>query len=249
MKALIVEDEPLAARNLKKLIGQYDEDIEIMPVADTIDQGVQALLKSAPDILFLDIELADGSSFEIFKHVDVKCPIIFTTAYDQYALKAFEVNSVAYLLKPITEEKLRQAFSRIDDRKARLDADLIAEIYKNLNKHSRQYKQNFLVKFGRKLVPISQSDVAYFVGEEKYVYLVTQDQKRYLVNYTLAELETVLDPAKFFRLNRQVLVGQRSIKVLEPYFKGQVVVSIEPHAEKQVVSRKQTKLLKEWLAR
>lgn len=245
MKIAIIEDEPLAANNLKKLVKNYDSTFKILPIADTVDQAVALLSEVEPDLIFLDIELADGSSFEIFKQIKINVPIIFTTAYDHYSIKAFEVNSIAYLLKPINAEKLEDAFSHFDSMKKAFDPKKLNLALSELNQTS--YKSNFLVKRGNKLLPIEVDQIAYFVASDKWVYLVTHDNEQFIVNYNLSELTELINPEHFFRVNRQYLVSKKSIGWLEPYFKGQVCVSLKPETEVQVVSRKVTPELKEWL--
>jgi len=249
MTILIVEDEPLAAKNLVRQIQAYDESYDILPVADTIRQGVRLLEKHRPDLLFLDIQLSDGLSFDILKQTAVPCPIIFTTAYDEFALRAFDHNSIAYLLKPITEEKIRQAFQKLERLKKSFQPEAYTQLFQTLSEqlNSPKYKENFLVKKGRKLIPISVDQIAYFFSEDKYVFILTQDNQRYLCNYSLTKLEQLLDPRLFFRLSRQYLAGRQAIRRLEFYAKGQVSALIEPGGEKVVVSRQQTSELKEWM--
>lgn len=245
MKIAIIEDEPLAANNLKKLVKVYDSTFKILPIADSVDQAVTLLSEVEPDLIFLDIELADGSSFEIFKQIKISAPIIFTTAYDHYSIKAFEVNSIAYLLKPINAEKLEDAFSNLERMKKAFDPKKFNLALSELNQTS--YKSNFLVKRGNKLIPIEVDQIAYFVASDKWVYLVTHDNEKFIVNYNLSELSELINPQNFFRVNRQYLVSKKAINWLEPYFKGQVCVSLKPETEVQVVSRKVTPELKEWL--
>lgn len=250
MKILIVEDEPVSANELQLLIAQKEPMAHILPLVDTIDQAVLMLGSNSPDLMFLDIELADGSAFEIFEEVEVKCPIIFTTAYSEYAIEAFEHNSVAYLLKPITKEKIDKAFADYVNMKAIFDFGQVKDVIRSIQEapvHSI-YKEGFLVKFGNKLLPIKSVDIAYFFAEDKWVYLITKQNKKYLVNYTLNQLEEVLNPQLFFRLNRQFLITSGVIHTLEPYVKGQVMANLTMGLKPQAVSRRQTRALKAWLS-
>lgn len=248
MKVAIIEDEPLAANNLKRFIKKYDSDIEVYPIADSVEQAVMLLKDVSPDLIFLDIELADGTSFQIFDQIEIKSPVIFTTAYDEYALKAFEVNSVAYLLKPITEEKIENAFHKLGKLKSTFSVKSINKAVGEIQRGSSLYKRSFLVKKANKLLPVSIEDIAYFFADGKWVYLVSHQNDQFIVNYTLSDLEEQLDPDHFFRVNRKYLVARNAVDYLEPYFKGQVCAFLKPAVEKQVVSRKTTPELKDWLS-
>lgn len=245
MKILIVEDEPVNARELSQLIKSYDPLFEILATLDTIEAAVNFLGTQVPDLLFLDIELADGSAFEIFKQIDITCPVVFVTAYDEYALQAFDQNSIAYLLKPITKVKLEEAFEHFRSMKSAVIGS--GEYLKMVNKP--RYKENFLVKFGNQLIPISINQIAYFYSENMVVYVVSRDNKKYVANHTLMELEELLDPKAFFRVNRQYLVHQSAIVSLAPHLKGQVLVRLlHARDERIVVSRQRTVQLKTWLS-
>ena len=249
MTVLIVEDEILAANQLKRFVKEYDSEINILPVADSIQETVEILLDCKPDLIFMDIQLADGLSFDIFRLADVQSPVIFTTAYDHYAIEAFKVHSVDYLLKPIQLSAVENAFKNFEAKKqffSNLDQKQnIADSAKSTN---QSYKERFLVKVGNKLIPVDEEDINHFFAEDKWTYLVTKSNKKYIVNYTLTELETLLDPGKYFRINRQYTVPKTSILSLETYFKGQVIVKIKLlESEKIMVSRQQTPLLKKWM--
>ncbi len=245
MKILIVEDEPVSARELSQLISAYDPTFAILDILDTIEGAVQFLKQEVPDLLFLDIELADGSAFEIFRQIEFSCPVVFITAYDEYALQAFEQNSVAYLLKPITRVKLKEAFDHFRNMKS---AVIRSGEYLNMVNGLR-HKENFLVKFGNQLIPISANQVAYFYSENTIVYVVSRDNNKYVSNHTLIELEDLLDPKLFFRINRKYLVHQQSIVSLVQHVKGQVLVRLTQCTDEQiVVSRQRTAQLKAWLS-
>lgn len=245
MKVLVIEDEPVNARELVDLIQSIDAEIEIVKVLDTIAASVQEIMRSEPDLIFMDIELGDGSAFEIFDQVEVTCPIIFTTAYDEYALKAFELNSIAYLLKPVTEEKLTDALQKL---KKLEYAALKSSEYKLLFNPTQKFKENFLVKFGTSLIPVETNAVFYFLSDENQVYLVDRNHKKYLTSYSLTHLEEILNPQTFFRINRQYIVHRQSVASLKPHLKGQVSVSIHSANQLEVVaSRLKTAQIKEWL--
>lgn len=250
MTILLVEDEPIAAKQLKKLIKEFDADIEICGITDSISETVELLETAKPDLIFMDIQLADGLSFEIFKQIEISTPIIFTTAFDKYAIEAFKVNSIDYLLKPITSESVKNAFDNYEKMKSVFSkntfSNRIAGLLENFGK--QQFKDRFLVKLGNKLIPIDASEAQYFFAEDKWTYIITKSNKKYLINYTLTQLEELLDPSKYFRLNRQYITPRETLLSLESYFKGQVVVKLKTlENEKIVVSRQQTPLLKKWL--
>ena len=246
MNILICEDEAPARKQLARFIHLVQPDATIVAMVDTGKEAKKYIRAGNLDLIFLDIELADGPCFETLNDIQFDVPVIFTTAYDEYALRAFELNSVDYLVKPITRTLVSQAFGKLDTLRSVLAEDPFV-MNKELFRQER-FKERFLVKIGRKLLPIAHTDIAYFQAEEKLVFLVTNQGKRYVVNYTLLELEDLLDPRMFFRLNRQFVASHTAIRQLEPYFKGQVVVELEPKpAQDIVVSRSQTPLLKTWM--
>jgi len=266
LRALLVEDEPLAARRFAALLHKMPEPFEILGPAESVAQAV-ALLQAgpAPDVLFLDIHLADGLIFELFEQVAVACPVIFTTAYDQYALRAFKVNSVDYLLKPIDEEELRGAVAKLCQRLAPppgapapvaaplLDAAALAQLVQQLRQPApaASYKTQFVVRVGEhlKVVPVGQ--VAYFFSLEKATFLQTTEGRKYVVDYTMDQLETLLDPAQFFRLNRAYLAQQAAIHDIVHYTNSRLQTVLKPPApDAQVlVSREKVNLFKSWLDR
>ena len=249
MNILIVEDEKIAANKIVAALNKMALDIHILGCLESIQETVDFLRTNKPDLIFLDIELVDGSSFEIFDKVTVNCPVIFTTAYSKYAIKAFEVNSVAYLLKPITEEALQKALENYKKMQAVFSIDLLKTTLQRFQKEiHNNYKSSFLVKSGKSLIPISCEQIAYFFASDKWSYLITKANNQHLLSYTLSQLETMLDPSLFQRINRSYYVQRDSIIRLEPYMKGKVVVFLSPQTkESVVVSKKQTPLLKAWL--
>ncbi|MEY5040782.1 MAG: hypothetical protein RLZZ414_310, partial [Bacteroidota bacterium] len=207
MKVLIIEDEAPAVRKLRGLLNNQDVDIEVLADIDTVEEAVEWLSNNpSPDVIFSDIQLADGVSFEIYSKVPPKCPIIFTTAYDEYALKAFELNSLDYLLKPYTEEQFNRAFQKIKTTSTNAnEVDKIKSVLAQLNIKSNQYKERFLVSKAGVLLPIKVDDVAYFYTEDKTINLVTKTKERYFISSSLDELEVILNPSNFYRVNRQYI--------------------------------------------
>ena len=264
LRALIVEDEPLAARRLADMLGRQPEPVQVLGTAESVAQAV-ALLEStqpAPDVMFLDIHLADGLSFELFERTVVRCPVIFTTAYDQYALQAFKVNSVDYLLKPIDEEELAAALRKLRDLRAAVapaapapafDPGLLAQLMQQMQQApaAASYKTQFVVRVGEhlKVVPVDQ--VAYFFSLEKATFLQTTEGRKFVVDYTMDQLETLLDPRRFFRLNRAYLAQQTAIHDIIHYTNSRLQTVLKPVApDAQVlVSREKVQVFKSWLDR
>jgi DNA-binding LytR/AlgR family response regulator len=286
MLALVVEDEPLAARRLIGLLQKHAAPLSILDPAESVAQAV-ALLKAgpAPDVLFLDIHLADGLSFELFEQVAITCPVIFTTAYDQYALRAFKVNSVDYLLKPIDEEELVAAIAKLRQRLAltelvpkdqnfstkgsvsstktetenaaapALDAATLAALIQQLRQPApvASYKAQFVVRVGEhlKVVPVEQ--VAYFFSLEKTTLLQSTDGRKYVVDYTMEQLEGLLDPGQFFRLNRAYLARQAAIHDIINYTNSRLQTILKPAPPESegpvLVSREKVSVFKSWLDR
>lgn len=253
MKILIIEDEVYAADALEKLILKLRPDTEVLDNPGSIEEAVEWFNQNeAPDLIFCDIHLSDGSSFEIFKQVEIKSPVIFTTAYDQYAIQAFKVNSVDYLLKPVMEEALATAIEKFEDLKKRNHGGDLANLQELLQNFpspiENKKKSRFMVKSGNTLKTIAGENVAYFLAEEGVVLLVTFNGKRYVVNYTLDQLEQLLDEEMFFRANRQLMVNIGSIKEVQPYFKGRLHVILEPGiAGEQIISSNKASSFKNWL--
>lgn len=247
MRILICEDEAPASRHLETLVNSIRPEAQILDIVETGEEARDLISRKDPELILMDIELADGPCFETLDNVQITQPIIFTTAYDEFAIKAFRMNSIDYLVKPITLEKLEQAFQKLEAMQSSLSRYQPITISKELFEQPA-YKERFLVKIGQRLLPITVDKIAYFYTSDKLVWLVTSEKKRYVVNYSLTDLEELLDPNRFFRLNRQYLASHGSIDEIESYFKGQVVVKLNPGTDEEIViSRQQTPKLKEWL--
>jgi DNA-binding LytR/AlgR family response regulator len=250
MKLIIIEDELPALRRLSKMLLELMPETEILGSADTID-GAVALFQQHKDaqLALMDIELADGQSFEIFNRIAVHIPIIFTTAYDEFALKAFKVNSIDYLLKPIDPDELKQALEKFKKLQTPSNTVNLQELLVSFNqKTEANFKQRFLVKMGQKYLSINVSEVAFFNANEKVVYLVTKDQKKYIIDYTLDELEGMVEPKAFFRLNRQYLSKIDAVENISSYFNGKLKIQLNPNVVDEVlVSRKRASEFKQWL--
>lgn len=258
MKILIVEDEELAVKKLQKTLLAVDESAEIVGVTDSIKATVDWLQSSpSPDLILMDIELADGQSFEIFNLMPVKVPVIFTTSYDEYALKAFKVNSIDYLLKPIQKEELQAALEKFrrmtssasTEAKPDLNIDnLIKELQQKLQ--PKEYRKRFLVKQAQKLVSIDVSDIAYFYSDGRLNFFKTCDNKKYVVDYTMDELEEMLDPDKYFRTSRSFYVSVNCIDQIHDYFGNRLLLQLSPVVDKEVlVSREKVMDFKKWMGK
>jgi two-component system response regulator LytT len=258
MKIFIVEDEDLAVKKLQKLLLTVNPDVEILGTADSIAAAVEWLQTNPqPELILMDIELADGQSFEIFNRIEVKSPVIFTTSYDEYALKAFKVNSIDYLLKPIQKEELETALSKFNTLK-RSYADSNEPEF-NINKlmqalgktqASQDYRKRFLVKHAQKLVSIEIDQIAYFYSDDRISFFKTYDDKKYMVDYTIDEIENMIDPLQFFRINRAMIVSIKCIDQIQDYFGNRLILQLKPKIDKEsLVSREKVSAFKNWMGK
>ncbi len=256
MNLFIVEDEPVAMRHLQNMLRRMEPVVTVAGAAGGVRQAVQWLQQNpAPDLALMDIELTDGQSFEIFEQVQVPCPVIFITAYESFALQAFSVNSIDYLLKPIDEEDLSKSlhkfrtmqhlFAKGHDQTLQVQ-QLVSDLKRQLQKDS--YKDRFLIKVGQRYRTIEVADINFFEAEDKTVYLHSIEGQRYIVNHSLDELELLLHPKQFFRANRQFIIALKSVHTMHAGFNGKLNVLLGKGAKQEVVvSRKRAGALKEWL--
>ena len=251
MNILIVEDENLAARRIRKMAEELDKNIVIAGMTDSIETTVSWLKNNpAPDLILMDIELADGQCFEIFNQVKINSPIIFTTAYDEHALKAFKLNSIDYLLKPVNADDLKAAYNKLlmVRQPAAPSFDLSALATALKNNSGKVYKDRFLIKHGQKLVPIETDSIAYFYTEDKISFIKTFQDQRYMVDHSLDELEKLLDPKGFFRANRQFIICPAALDGIHHHFNGKLKVVLKPSTPDEVfVSRERAGEFKVWL--
>ncbi|GLU55883.1 LytR/AlgR family response regulator transcription factor [Dyadobacter frigoris] len=248
MRILIIEDENMAARRLIKLINDMIPKCEIFGNLDTVTSAVEWLNNNPqPDLIFLDIQLADGISFEIFEHVKVTSPIIFCTAFDQYAIKAFKLNSIDYLLKPVDPEELKNALNKFQSgRKApEITLDQIRVLLQPVQK---VYKNRFLVKIGERIQTIAIDEIGIFYSEDKVTFLMTKQGKKFIIDYTLDEVENLLDPELFFRLNRKYISSVSAIKGVFTYSNSRLKIQLENSADNDIlISREKMAAFKNWL--
>ena len=248
MKAIIVEDEKLARENLKKLLRELEPEIEIQAKLDSVSTTVTWLSSHQTDLIFLDIHLADDLSFKIFEQIKVNTPVIFTTAYDQYAIRAFRVNSVDYLLKPIDKSELERSLDKFKNNQKTPDSFDIQQLIQSIQQPPKAYQSRFMVSRGEKVMSVTTDQIAYFEGEDRYVYLIKKDGTKYIVDYKLSDLETLLDPKHFYRLNRSFIAHFSSIKSIFNVSKSRVKIELEPSAKREImVSSENTQEFKAWL--
>ena len=252
MKALIIEDEVLAAQSLQKLITEVAPDTEVIAALQSIEESVAWFDENPmPDLVFMDIHLADGSSFAIFEQVQITCPIIFTTAYDEYALKAFEVSSIDYLLKPINRNDLTRAMNKFNalvgeksNNNEAIDA-LMRQIGMKKN-----YKSCFLVPERDKLIPLATANIAYFYIDTKTVKAITLDEHTYYMSQTLDDIMLQLNPDDFFRANRQFIVSRKAVKDLTIWFGNKLSLNLSVKIPEQIIiSKAKVSEFKNWFSK
>jgi DNA-binding LytR/AlgR family response regulator len=249
LKTIIIEDEKLAAERLEELIHEIDPSIEISAKLTSVEQSIKYLKQNKPDLIFLDIQLEDGLSFSIFEKVDVDVPIIFTTAYDQYAIKAFKLNSIDYLLKPIKKDELSEALNKYKNIKSSYLMDF-EEIIRSIQNKEINYKKRFLIQYGQKIKKVEIEDVAYFYAMEKNVFVTTISGHTFPIDYTLDKLQEVIDPEKVFRINRKMIISFEAIKNMIPYSRSRIKIELAPPEPKDVealVSVERASAFKEWM--
>lgn len=228
MKALIVEDEKMARENLARTISSMFPDIEVVGTASSVAETLRWLRdpSTSADIIFMDVELSDGDCFEIFRQEKVSAKVIMTTAYDSYAVKAFEAGSIDYLLKPIDPAALRRAVERCRERAGGVDFDALMRALGR--KEVPEYKERFIVSVGERIIPVKADDIAYFYSKEKYNYLASKDGSHYIIDSSMDSLADGLDPKKFFRISRGCIVALGAIRSVSRQFGGRLRIEAEP---------------------
>ncbi|BDD02947.1 LytR/AlgR family response regulator transcription factor [Aureibacter tunicatorum] len=246
MKILIIEDEALASKRLKRLIRKVVPKAEIMDTFESVEETVEFLSTkgiSQPELIFMDIELSDAQSFEIFDQIELHTPIIFTTAYPDHALKAFKANTVDYLLKPVSEEALEIAVEKYKKHHIALNSPAISS-----NNKGREYKERFMVKYGEKLKSIPVDESVCFFTQDKVAFMRTDTGRNYVLDHNMAELEVLLDPNKYFRVSRQYIVSLAAINEVYTYSSSRLRVLVKSFEDEEViVSRDRVGKFKEWM--
>ena len=246
MKAIIIEDELPASRRLSKLIAETDPSIEIEKILDSVESSVEWFKQHPePRLLFMDIHLSDGSSFEIFKKVSVQGPVIFTTAYNEYAIDAFKVNSIDYLLKPIKKLDLEAALFKLKNLLPNFTNEQIANVS---NDHNSKYKERFVIKFGNKIKTLMADEIAYFYSKDKLSFICDTEGRNYPFDMSLDKIEGLLNPDIFFRVNRQILTHSKSIVDIQTSTKSRIILTIQPSTPiESIISSERSSLFKKWL--
>jgi two-component system response regulator LytT len=247
MKIVIVEDEPAAANQLRFLLNQLDIGHEVMATLETVIEGIDWLnTNEKPDLILSDIQLADGISFEIYEQVHLKSPIIFTTAFDEYAIRAFKLNSIDYLLKPIDLASLRFAIEKFNNQQL-VKEEILDKLIKQRVFSQKTYRKSFLVRYREKLLPIKSEEFAFFFIENSLVYGQMYDGRKFILDFKLDDIETQLDPIDFTRANRQFILSRNTISELGTYINSRIKVKTLPNAPFDIIiSKEKVTLFKKW---
>lgn len=254
MDVIIIEDETLAAKRLHDLIKKYDPLTRVIAKFDSVKSSIKWFSENAhPDLIFMDIQLADGLSFEIFEEVTLNAPVIFTTAFDEYAIRAFKVNSIDYLLKPIDFEELSFAVDKYHKLANNTGTQLpllskdVSDTVMRLLKN--EYKERFAVKVGERIRGFTSQDISCFYSFEKSTYALLINNRAYIVDYSIEQLENILNPNQFFRVNRKFIVKHEGIKEIISYSNSRLklLLSVHPENEDIIVSREKVSSFKTWL--
>lgn len=253
MNILIIEDEPLAAQRLESLVTDILGTVRVVDKIDSIKKSVQWLQKNpAPDLILMDIQLADGLSFLIFEQCAVNAPVIFTTAYDEYALRAFKVNSIDYILKPVDKDELAQALKKFESIKAVQPSQemFMQSISQAMNMLTRKYKERFVIKVGEHLKTVEVKNILYFSSQEKTTFCHTSDNRNHILDFTLEQLEAMVDPSEYFRVNRKYLVRGDSIQDIISYTNSRLRLVLKNSNDNDViVARERVQDFRHWLDR
>lgn len=259
MKVVIIEDEALTAQRLRQLLLKYDADIEVLAVLPSVEESVAWFKENDdPELIFMDIHLEDGQSFSIFETINLDVPVIFTTAYDDYMIQAFKVNSVDYLMKPIGLEELSAAIDKYKKyhlaKSAATEEPAAAMDWQTLlqavGQKETSYKERFLISVGSRLRTIDVSEVAYFFSADKVTFLTTKDGQRFPIDNSLDKLQLQLDPKQFFRINRHCMASFAAIDNIHVYPKGRLKLDLKPAMKEEVfVSLDRVTAFKDWLGR
>ena len=249
IQALIVEDEFRAADRLQKMLEAAPQQIKVVAKLDSIESTVEYLLQNpAPQLILLDIQLADGLSFEIFQHVQPQSYIIFTTAYDEYALQAFQHRSIAYLLKPIEATKLYDALRKYTEMISLPPAETYQQLHQQYETEKQVHRRRFLIQLGTRIIPLEISEISYIVSEQKNTFAIHSGGQRYALDYSLDQLERILAPEQFFRINRQIIVAHHAISAINAYSKSRLRLTIHPpYSNEILVSNTRVAAFKQWL--
>ncbi len=249
MKVLIIEDEALAASRLEKQLHEIAPEITVLAKIGSIKESVKWLLGNSADLIFLDIQLSDGISFSIFEQVAVNTPIIFTTAYDQYSIKAFELNSISYLLKPIRKNDLMESLKKYRNLKSAFNIDF-EQLLSEIKGEKAEFKKRFVIQIGQKIKMVDTSEIAFFYAMDKNVFLKTFERNNWPIEFSLDKLENLIDPALFFRINRKYIVNINAIENMVAWSRSRIKLNLQPPADDEmetIVSVDRSPEFKNWL--
>lgn len=252
MKVIVIEDEKLAAERLTDMIHQYDSNIEVVARLDSVKRSIEWFNnQNHPDLAFFDIQLSDGLSFEIFEKTVVNCPVVFTTAFNEYAIRAFKVNSVDYLLKPIDNEELNAAFEKFKKNYTGNEVIRQQEVFDRvLHLLTNNHKKRFVIKVGEHIRSIATDNILYFYSLEKATFLHTADDHNYVIDYSLEQVEDLVDPARFFKINRKYMITIEAIDDIITYSNSRLKIELKHSDDNDViVAREKVKQFKSWLDR
>ncbi len=251
MKTIIIEDENLTAKRLGGLLQKYDPNMQVLAILPSVEEVVDWLdLHPEPDLVFMDIHLEDDLAFRIFERTGLRAPVIFTTAYDEYMIQAFKVNSIDYLLKPINYDELVQALEKFKSLSKQFTQHNLNALLQIIGQKEPQYKSRFMITVGTKIRSIETKEIAYFYSEEKMTFMVTKEGQHLPIDFSLDKLNTLLDPKAFYRISRQVLVSFSSIQTVHAFSKGKLKLDLAPKAKIDAfVSSDRMTDFKNWLGR
>lgn len=245
LKVLIVEDEPMAQANLSRTLQKYYPDLEIVGMTSSVSGTVEWLKEHSADVIFMDVELSDGDCFSIFRQINVDAKIVMTTAYDSYAVKAFEVNSVDYLLKPIEKEDLDRAVQRCRNSAGVTD---MSSLLSTLSGTQNEYRQKFMVRLNDKILPIPVNDISYFLSEDKVTWMFTSDGSKYVMDQSLDILSSQLSPSRFFRISRGCIIASSAVQSIIKLQGGRLKINAVPRSGPEIlVSRSRSEDFLQWL--
>ena len=249
MKVLIVEDEIMAQKSLIRVLGQNFPDMEIVGTTTSVKNTVAWLSDpvNVADVIFMDVELADGVCFEIFRQIKVNSKVIMTTAYDNYALKAFEAGSIDYLLKPVDADALQRAVARVRKSDSNIDIETLMRLMEVKNTPQKEYKERYIIRINDRIVPLNISDIAYVYSEEKNNYLVTFDEQRFIIDSSLDVISEELNPDLFFRISRGCIIAMKAIKSIIKQNGRLRITAIPESSFEMTVSRSRVDDFLEWL--
>jgi DNA-binding LytR/AlgR family response regulator len=253
LNILIIEDEPLAAKRIETLIKELLPHAHVLDKIDSVKKSVQWFKNNpTPDLALMDIQLADGTSFQIFEQCEVKCPVIFTTAYDEYALKAFKVNSIDYILKPVDKNELQGALKKLEALTNSSDGTrkLLNSIGEVVQKLSKKHKERFVIKVGEHLRTIEVKDILYFYSQDKATFCHTVENRNNILDFTLEQIEDMIDPMAYFRVNRKYFVRAEAIQDIISYSNSRLKLILKNSQDNDViVARERVQEFKQWLDR